>query len=206
MKNEIWEIPSPDCLLRPVAFVCKRAQGKIPIVRIKPAKSILGQLRMPGDKSISHRAALLAALASGVSRLRNFSTSEDCTATISCLRQLGVVIEQEGNDLLVNSPVVLSAPSEALDCGNSGSTMRMLAGVLAGQTFSATLTGDESLRSRPMRRIIEPVELMGASVVSENGWPPLHINGAGTLSPISYELPVASAQVKSCILLAALNA
>jgi 3-phosphoshikimate 1-carboxyvinyltransferase len=195
-----------NCFLRPVPFVCKPAQGKIQTMRIMPAKRILGQLRLPGDKSISHRAAIIAALATGASRLRHFSTSQDCAATLSCLRQLGVVIEQDGPDVRVESPGVLRPPSRTLDCGNSGSTMRLLAGVLAGQTFSATLTGDESLRSRPMRRVIEPLELMGADVLSENGRPPLRLNGSGSLTPISYELPVASAQVKSCILLAGLNA
>lgn len=175
-------------------------------MRIMPAKRVLGQLRMPGDKSISHRAAIIAALATGASTLRHFSTSEDCTATLSCLRLLGVTIEQEGNDVSVNSFGVLRAPSATLNCGNSGSTMRMLAGVLAGQSFSATLTGDESLRSRPMRRIIEPLQLMGAEIKSENGRPPLSINGSRSLTPISYVLPVASAQVKSCILLAGLEA
>lgn len=191
---------------QPEPFMCIAAQGKIQIMQIKPAKRIVGRLCMPGDKSISHRAALMAALAAGVSRLRNFSTSEDCAATLSCLRQLGVLIEQNGQDVFVKSFGVLRAPSQPLDCGNSGSTMRLLAGLLAGQSFTVTLTGDASLRARPMRRIIEPLELMGARVGSEGGLPPLRISGSRPLASICYELPVASAQVKSCILLAGINA
>ncbi|MEO8436105.1 MAG: 3-phosphoshikimate 1-carboxyvinyltransferase [Pyrinomonadaceae bacterium] len=175
-------------------------------MRIKPAQRVLGRLKIPGDKSISHRAAIIAGVSAGASRLRNFSTSQDCAATLSCLRQLGVVIEHDGSDVRLESAGVLSAPSATLDCGNSGSAMRMLAGVLAGQPFSATLMGDESLQSRPMRRIIEPLELMGAVVLSEKDRPPLRITGSASLRPISYRLPVASAQVKSCILLAGLNA
>lgn len=161
---------------------------------------------MPGDKSISHRAAMIAALAAGTSCLRDFSTSEDCAATLSCLRHLGVSISHDGHEVVIKSSGFLSAPSGPLDCGNSGSTMRLLAGMLAGQTFTATLTGDESLQRRPMRRIIEPLQMMGARVSSLQGCAPLVITGRHPLSPISYGLPVASAQVKSCILIAALNA
>jgi 3-phosphoshikimate 1-carboxyvinyltransferase len=175
-------------------------------VRISPTKRINGRLRMPGDKSISHRAAMIAALASGTSRLRNYASSQDCAATLSCLRQLGVGVRRAGSELLIEPPGGFSAPSAPLDCGNSGSTMRMLAGVLAGQSLDATMTGDESLRARPMGRIITPLELMGARIESQAGLPPLRIRGAPSLAPISYELPVASAQVKSCILMAALNA
>ena len=181
-------------------------------MRIKPAQRIAGRLRLPGDKSISHRAALIASLAVGPSLLSNFSTSADCASTLDCLRGLGVLVRREGNDVLIKGagPAGLRPPggseSEPLDCGNSGSTMRMLAGVLAGYDFESVLTGDESLRSRPMKRIIEPLELMTARVSSENGRPPLRIEGANPLLAISYELPVASAQVKSCILLAGLRA
>jgi 3-phosphoshikimate 1-carboxyvinyltransferase len=177
-------------------------------MKIRPAVRIRGQLRVPGDKSISHRAAMIAALADGSSRLANFSTSQDCASTLSCLRSLGVSIDQKGNDVRVDGRGArgLSAPAEPLDCGNSGSTMRMLAGILAGQGFASVLTGDASLLSRPMKRIVEPLELMGARVSSQAGRPPLRIEGLHPLRPIRYELPVASAQVKSCILLAALNA
>ncbi len=163
---------------------------------------------MPGDKSISHRAALIAALAKGSSHISNFSTSEDCASTLSCLMKLGVLIEREGNNVRVEGPGSgrLSAPSEPLECGNSGSTMRMLAGTLAGQNFTSTLTGDGSLRARPMKRIIEPLEMMGVHVHSEDGKPPLTIEGRASLKGIRYDLPVASAQVKSCLLLAGLQA
>lgn len=178
-------------------------------MKIHPARHLSGSLRLPGDKSISHRAALIAALARGKSRLENFSTSRDCASTLGCLRRLGVSIEREAESLIIEGvgPRGLRASSApALDCGNSGSTMRMLAGVLAGQHFVTELTGDDSLRSRPMKRIIEPLELMGARVSSRDGCAPLRIEGRQPLRPISYEMPVASAQVKSCVLLAGLNA
>jgi 3-phosphoshikimate 1-carboxyvinyltransferase len=175
-------------------------------VIIKPAKLIQGQLQLPGDKSISHRAAMIAALAQGTSCLRDFSTSEDCATTLSCLRQLGVRVSHDGQVVVITSAGTLKAPAEPLDCGNSGSTMRLLAGMLAGQTFTATLTGDESLRARPMGRIMEPLKMMGARVESQAAHAPIIITGHSPLTPLSYELPVASAQVKSCILLAALNA
>ena len=163
---------------------------------------------MPGDKSISHRAAMIATLASGTSSMRNFSTSADCAATLSCLTALGVQIERVGEDLLISGVGGggLREPKAPLDCGNSGTTMRLLAGILAGQDFQSTLTGDDSLRSRPMQRIIEPLRLMGANISSNDGRAPLTIQGRTGLNAISYELLVASAQVKSCILLAGLSA
>ena len=177
-------------------------------MKIQPATSISGRLNVPGDKSISHRAAIIAALADGTSRLSNYSTSQDCASTLSCLRSLGVGIERQGNDVRVVGQGVtgLSKSAVPLDCGNSGSTMRMLAGVLAGLSFPSVLTGDDSLQGRPMKRIVEPLSLMGAKIDSDAGRPPLQIEPAGQLEGIYYELPVASAQVKSCILLAALNA
>lgn len=177
-------------------------------MRIKPARRLNGKLRLPGDKSISHRAAILAALAEGRTRLENFSTSEDCAATLSCLKQLGVKIGRDGTSVLIEGAGLdgLREPRAPLDCGNSGSTMRMLAGVLASQSFVSTLTGDESLRRRPMKRIIEPLSMMGAQVESTNGRAPLRITGRTQLTPITYTMPVASAQVKACILLAGLNA
>ncbi|MGB7925047.1 MAG: 3-phosphoshikimate 1-carboxyvinyltransferase [Pyrinomonadaceae bacterium] len=179
-------------------------------MRIQPARRLRGGFRrLPGDKSISHRAAIIAALAHGRSRIDNFSTSEDCAATLACLRRLGVEIERDDDTttgVTIEGAGSLRAPSQALDCGNSGSTMRMLAGVLAGQPFVSELTGDDSLRSRPMGRIIEPLERMGARVVAEAGHAPLRIEGRRPLVPVMYEMPVASAQVKSCILLAGLNA
>jgi 3-phosphoshikimate 1-carboxyvinyltransferase len=163
---------------------------------------------MPGDKSISHRAALIAALADGTSSIINFSTSADCAATLSCLKALGVSIDRAGVDLLISGVGIdgLREPSGPLDCSNSGTTMRLLAGILAGQDFKSTLTGDDSLRSRPMQRIIEPLRMMGARISSDDGRAPLVIHGHRELNAISYELLVASAQVKSCILLAGLSA
>jgi 3-phosphoshikimate 1-carboxyvinyltransferase len=177
-------------------------------MRIKPARRLNGKLRLPGDKSISHRAAILAALAEGRTRLENFATSEDCAATLACLKQLGVKIELEGARVWIEGAGLdgLHEPRAPLDCGNSGSTMRMLAGVLASQSFVSELTGDESLRRRPMKRIIEPLLMMGAQVESMDGRAPLRITGRRPLTPITYTMPVASAQVKACILLAGLNA
>lgn len=177
-------------------------------MRIAPARRLKGSLSLPGDKSISHRAALIAALADGESHLTNFSTSSDCGSTLACLAQLGIRMERNGNDVHIQGVGVgrLSAPTDSLDCGNSGSTMRMLAGVLAGHGFSATLTGDASLLKRPMGRIVEPLEMMGAILDCELGHPPLRITGQQPLSSVSYELPIASAQLKSCLLLAGLHA
>jgi 3-phosphoshikimate 1-carboxyvinyltransferase len=167
-------------------------------------------VRVPGDKSISHRAALIAALAQtgGRSRLTNYSTSADCASTLACLSALGVRVARAGDTVEIEGAGLswTHAPREPLDCGNSGTTMRLLAGLLAGQSFAATLTGDASLRSRPMKRIIEPLELMGARISSDGGRAPLRIEGRAPLAAIRYALPVASAQVKSCVLLAGLNA
>lgn len=177
-------------------------------MNIQPALRITGKLSLSGDKSISHRAALIAALAEGRSVLSNFSTSADCNSTLKCLRALGVAVSRHGNEVVIEGigPSGLKAQEAPLDCGNSGSTMRMLAGVLAGCDFDSVLTGDESLCSRPMKRIIEPLRLMNAEVDSPSGRPPLQIRGSSSLRAISYILPVASAQVKSCILLAGLRA
>jgi 3-phosphoshikimate 1-carboxyvinyltransferase len=177
-------------------------------VIIRPAKRIRGRVEMPGDKSISHRAALIAAIASGTSRLKNFSTSEDCAATLRCLAALGVSISRDGKDVLIKGAGLqgLREPAMPLDCGNSGTTMRLLAGILAGQTFSSTLTGDASLGARPMQRIIEPLQMMGAEIESRDGHAPLTIQGRNPLQAIEYTLLLASAQTKSCIMLAGLNA
>ncbi|HEU4510516.1 MAG TPA: 3-phosphoshikimate 1-carboxyvinyltransferase [Pyrinomonadaceae bacterium] len=175
-------------------------------MQLKRATSINGHLRLPGDKSISHRTALIAALASSKSEISNFSTARDCASTVSCLQALGVSIEVRNNTLTFAGDQKLVTPSAPLDCGNSGSTLRILAGVLAGHDLTATLTGDESLSSRPMRRIIEPLELMGARIEATDGQAPITIHGTAQPVPITYKLPVASAQVKSGILFAALNA
>ena len=175
-------------------------------MKLSPAHNVRGRLRLPGDKSISHRAALIAALGDGRSEIRNFSTARDCASTVGCLRKLGVAIEQSAQRIEFPGQQNLRTPQEPLDCGNSGSTMRILAGVLAGHALTAELVGDASLSSRPMRRIIEPLELMDARIESVDGKPPLKIHGTAKPKPITYKLPVASAQVKSAILFAALNA
>ncbi len=177
-------------------------------MKIQPADSLNGKIRLPGDKSISHRAAILSALAEGETRIENFASSADCASTLDCLRNLGVEIGKEDSTVTVKGvgKKGFTKPSAPLDCGNSGTTMRLLAGVLAGQDFDSILVGDESLSKRPMKRIIAPLELMGAKIEAEDNHAPLKIYGRNSLQPISYNLPVASAQVKSCVLLAGLNA
>ena len=179
-------------------------------VTVHPARHIEGSLRLPGDKSISHRYAMLAGIAEGKSRLENYSTGADCASTLGCLRSLGV--HWERTDAAANvieirgRGSVLSPPDRPLDCGNSGSTMRMLSGIMAGQEFRSELFGDESLSRRPMARVMKPLTAMGAQVTaSPEDRPPLHIRG-GHLKGIEYKMPVASAQVKSCVLFAGLFA
>jgi 3-phosphoshikimate 1-carboxyvinyltransferase len=178
-------------------------------VTVRPARSVRGSVSLPGDKSISHRYAMLAAIADGASRLENYSTGADCASTLGCLRSLGVKWERRnGADNVIEvqgSGLSLNAPSQPLDCGNSGSTIRMLSGILAGQKFSSEMAGDESLSRRPMARVITPLTAMGARITSQNGCPPLRITGAD-LKGIHYEMPVASAQVKTCVLFAGLLA
>jgi 3-phosphoshikimate 1-carboxyvinyltransferase len=179
----------------------------IPSTVIRPARNIAGSVRLPGDKSISHRYAMLAAIADGATRLENFSTGADCASTLGCVKALGVNVERTENKVVIRGRgPKLEPPTSALDCGNSGSTMRMLSGILAGQGFGSELTGDESLSRRPMARIIAPLEMMGAKITAQNGGrPPLHVTG-GNLKAIRYNMPVASAQVKSCLLFAGLFA
>lgn len=174
---------------------------------IHPAKNILGAIRLPGDKSISHRYAMLAALAQGTTRLANFSTGADCASTLSCLRQLGCTIRNaEDGAIEIEGRERLQHPAESLDCGNSGSTIRMLSGFLAGHDFECHLHGDESLSRRPMGRVMMPLRQMGAEIGGEAGdRPPLRIRG-GRLKSIEYVTPVASAQVKSAVLFAGLLA
>ena len=182
-------------------------------ITIHPARAIQGAVRIPGDKSISHRYAMLAALAHGASRFHNFSAAQDCASTLGCVAQLGAqwrraedgAIEVSGVGS-AKGPPALQAPNSPLDCGNSGSTMRMLSGILAGQAFASELFGDESLSRRPMARIIKPLSEMGAKISSSDaGRPPLKIQG-GHLNAIHYKPEVASAQVKSCVLFAGLFA
>jgi 3-phosphoshikimate 1-carboxyvinyltransferase len=176
--------------------------------KIKPAKGLTGTLQFPGDKSISHRYAMLGAIAEGASELHFFSTSADCQSTLSCLKQLGVKIERRDHVVTIQGAGLggLRPSTEPLNAGNSGSTMRMLAGILAGQPFRSIMVGDASLSRRPMKRVADPLSSMGARINSQpGGLPPLEIEG-GTLTPIRYEMPVASAQVKSAVLLAGLFA
>jgi 3-phosphoshikimate 1-carboxyvinyltransferase len=180
--------------------------------RVRPATRIRGRLRVPGDKSISHRYALFAALAIGRSRVHHYSPGADCASTIACLRALGVPIQIVPGDhpgaatLTIEGRGLrgLQAAAAPLDAGNSGTTMRLFSGVLAAHAFTSTLTGDESLRRRPMRRVIDPLTAMGARIASQDGRAPLDIAG-GDLSPIDYAVPVPSAQVKSAVLLAGLQ-
>ena len=173
----------------------------------KAAKGLKGQLAVPGDKSISHRAVMLGSIASGNTEIHHFLQGADCLSTISCFRRMGVEIENRGNMVVVHGKGMrgLSAPSGMLDCGNSGTTMRLMSGILAAQPFPSTLTGDASIQKRPMKRIMEPLTQMGAHILSlrENGCAPLRIK-PGKLHGIHYHTPVASAQVKSAILLAGL--
>jgi 3-phosphoshikimate 1-carboxyvinyltransferase len=180
---------------------------QIPPTVIRPARNVAGSLRLPGDKSVSHRYAMLAAIAEGDTRLENFSTGADCASTLGCVQGLGVNVERDQNTIVIHGRGPRLQPATSpLDCGNSGSTMRMLSGILAGQHFISELTGDESLSRRPMARIIAPLEMMGARTTSQNGGrPPLQVTG-GTLKAIRYNMPVASAQVKSSVLFAGLFA
>ena len=179
--------------------------------KVSAVKKLTGSVRFPGDKSISHRHAMLAAIAEGPSQIHYYSTSADCGSTLACLEKLGVKIERKEEVVTIQGAGLegLRAPAAQLDAGNSGSTMRMLSGILAGQPFRSVIGGDASLSRRPMKRIIEPLTQMGARIRSaEGGMPPLTIEGGPEtqLKPIRYELPVASAQVKTSVLFAGLFA
>ncbi|HEV8253959.1 MAG TPA: 3-phosphoshikimate 1-carboxyvinyltransferase [Vicinamibacteria bacterium] len=176
-------------------------------MRIVPARRFKGRFSLPGDKSICHRLAILGALAKGRTVIENFSTAVDCASTLSCLSQLGVEIRRSNGTVEIHGggAEALRASAEPLDAGNSGSTLRMLAGPLAGRPFRSVLTGDESLRRRPVERIAAPLRAMGARVETSDGRPPLTVEGA-SLRAISWDLPVASAQAKTAVLLAALQA
>jgi 3-phosphoshikimate 1-carboxyvinyltransferase len=173
---------------------------------IRPARNISGSLRLPGDKSISHRYAMLGAFAEGTSRFTNFSTGADCASTLACMQALGAKVNRIGADAVEVTGVAgrVTPSASPLDCGNSGSTMRMISGLLAPQNGSFTLMGDASLSRRPMERIRKPLEAMGAQLTLTEGHAPLTIEGT-TLKPIDYTTPVPSAQVKTCILLAGLQ-
>jgi 3-phosphoshikimate 1-carboxyvinyltransferase len=176
-------------------------------VVIRPARNLLGSLSVPGDKSISHRYAMLAALAHGRSRFENYSPGADCNSTLGCVEMLGCSVSRDEKGVVVIDGLgpELRAPSGALDCGNSGSTMRMLSGIVAAQPFISELIGDESLSRRPMKRIMDPLHKMGAEIIAHDDHAPLIITGTG-LNGIHYVVPVASAQVKTCLLFAGLLA
>jgi len=178
------------------------------VEKITCAKRLTGTVELPGDKSISHRALMLSAIAAGESRIENLSDGQDVQSTRRCLTQLGVKFRERKGQLVVRGVGLagLRQSRRTLDVGNSGTTMRLLAGILAGQPFTTVISGDDSIRKRPMARIIEPLRRMGAQVNATNDeFAPIEITGA-TLKPITYQPPVASAQVKSCILLAGLYA
>ena len=168
-----------------------------------------GELAVPGDKSISHRSVMFGALSEGITEAENFLTGADCLSTISCFRQMGISVEQNGTSVIVHGKGLhgLTRPSGIIDAGNSGTTVRLLSGILAGQPFDSMITGDASIQKRPMKRVMTPLSQMGASITSvhENGCAPLQIKGS-PLHGIHYLSPVASAQVKSCVLLAGLYA
>lgn len=174
---------------------------------VTPVKGVSGSVRLPGDKSISHRYAMLAALADGTTKLENFASAADCASTLGCVAALGSRVKRDGSRVEITGTAgELCAPQQPLDCGNSGSTMRMMAGIVAAHPFRTELFGDESLSRRPMRRVMEPLALMGAKIsAGEDGVPPVVIEG-GALHGIDYDMKVASAQVKSCVLFAGLQA
>jgi len=170
---------------------------------LRPVPAIRGSITLPGDKSISHRALMFSAIATGLSTITGLAAAEDVQNTLLCLKKLGVGIKKQKGKIIVTGAGMygLQRPQKVLDAGNSGTTMRLLSGILAAQDFTSTIDGDASLRKRPMRRIIEPLENMGARIDSQDFKAPLTIHG-GTLRAIDYASSVASAQVKSCILLA----
>jgi 3-phosphoshikimate 1-carboxyvinyltransferase len=176
-------------------------------MRVSPTRHFRGRFTLPGDKSLSHRLAILAALAEGESRFANFSTAEDCAATLRCLEALGVQARRQGRSVEVvgRGPGGLRPAAGPLDAANSGSTLRMLSGVVAGRPFRTTITGDASLRRRPVERVAEPLRLMGARVTSTDGKPPITVEGGG-LRGLTWAMTIPSAQVKSAALLAGLQA
>ncbi|MGN0338526.1 MAG: 3-phosphoshikimate 1-carboxyvinyltransferase [Lachnospiraceae bacterium] len=178
-------------------------------MNIIKSSGLRGELAIPGDKSISHRAIMFGALADGTTEITNFLQGADCLSTISCFQAMGVDIDNHADRVLIHGAGLhgLKAPAQMLDVGNSGTTTRLISGILAGQSFTSTLNGDASIQKRPMKRIIDPLTQMGADIrsINDNGCAPLEIHG-GNLHGIAYQSPVASAQVKSCVLLAGLYA
>src|SRR5688500_16059164 len=181
----------------------------MPAYLVEPSDHVSGTVRVPGDKSISHRALMLGGIAEGTTEVRGFLESEDCLATMKAMRALGVTIERPGtHEVRVHGVGMhgLKAAGHALDMGNSGTAMRLMTGLLSGQAFDSELIGDSSLMQRPMERAATPLRQMGARIATLNGKPPVKITGRSLLSGIHYDLPVASAQVKSAVLLAGLYA
>jgi 3-phosphoshikimate 1-carboxyvinyltransferase len=177
-------------------------------MKIYRANLLLGEINLPGDKSISHRAAMFSAMANGETRIENFASSADCASTLACLVQLGVEIKRENSTVFIKGvgKKGFRKSENPLDCGNSGTTMRLISGILAGQNFDSVLIGDESLSKRPMKRVIEPLEKMGVKIEAEEFHAPLTIHGKNPLDATNFAPKIASAQLKSCILLAGLNA
>ena len=175
--------------------------------KIKKGKGVRGEITIPGDKSMSHRSIMCASLAEGKSKIYGFLEGEDCLATKIAFKDMGINFESNNDEMIVHGSGLygLKEPKKEINLGNSGTSIRLLSGILSAQKFSSTLIGDESLSSRPMNRIIEPLSLMGANIKSQNsGRPPLEIGKSDMLNSINYDLPIASAQVKSCILFASL--
>lgn len=179
-------------------------------LKVIPGGKLVGSCKVPGDKSISHRAALIGAIANGITVIKNFQKGADCLSTLRCLKALGIEVQEKGNEILIKGRGLngLTEPEVVLDAGNSGTTMRLLLGILAGQDLFAVITGDKSLRQRPMGRVVQPLQKMGVQVWgrAQGTKAPLAVKGISNLTPIYYQLPVASAQVKSAILLAGLYA
>ena len=176
---------------------------------VKPGKALEGEISMPGDKSISHRSIMCAAIADGESVIQGFLKGEDCLATLDAFSKMGVNIDQHDNAIVVHGVGLkgLKKPNSDIFLGNSGTSMRLMSGLLCGQSFSSTLKGDSSLSSRPMERIVTPLTTMGANISSDKeGYPPLKINPSNKLKAFSYNLPIASAQIKSCLMFAGLYA
>lgn len=173
-----------------------------------PANSLSGNLKVPGDKSISHRSIMLGSLSHGITKVSGFLEGEDALSTLKAFQAMGVKIERDGDNVTIHGVGIngLKKPQGPLDLGNSGTSIRLMSGILAAQAFDCELVGDESLSKRPMNRVINPLRDMGAIIDSNDGKPPLKITGGQTLKGIDYDLPVASAQVKSCVLLAGLYA
>lgn len=176
---------------------------------IAPTRGLKGEVTIPGDKSISHRSIMLGSIALGTTEITHFLEGADCLSTIDCFRKMGVEIERKPSSILIHGKGLrgLNAPASTLNVGNSGTTTRLISGILSGQNFATTLSGDDSLNSRPMKRIMTPLNTMGAHIrsLNDNGCAPLHIR-PGALHGIHYQSPVASAQVKSAVLLAGLYA